>query len=100
MDMQSSRKPPSQRQLTTIVHHEAALALLEDCRAADALRDAVGAEFTHRERRGRPTEGRDTPHTYTQESGALPRDAPVVSVEHSGRHSAQLCPIPCTTHST
>ena len=49
MDMQSSRKPPSQRQLTTIVHHEAALALLEDCRAADALRDAAGAEYTHRE---------------------------------------------------
>ena len=29
-------------------------------------------------RRGRPTEGRDTPHTYTQESGALPHDAPVL----------------------
>ena len=29
-------------------------------------------------RRGRPTKGRDTPHTHTQESGGRPRDEPIL----------------------
>ena len=48
------------------------LPLSPSCRRGRPHRGGSGG------RRGRPTKGRDTPHTHTQESGGRPRDGPIL----------------------